>query len=210
MLMMMRKSLVLLVALVVVFFVTGGVAGASMIISGSDIVASTELPALSVPPVGTFSIEQIADGITSDISPFNGFGSTSSSGTITLDLVSDYNLESFLLWNDINVEEEGIKDFSLVFFDGADALIPLNFSAEFSAPLGQLAEAEFIFAEVVLGVSRVDLVVLNSHPYFGNRIEIREVAFTGTLIPEPNTALLLGVGLVGLGIKRRSRRAVLH
>ncbi len=207
---MMRKFVVLLVALVVVFFATGGVAGASMIISGSDIVASTELPALSVPPFGTFSIEQIADGITSDISPFNGFGSTSSSGTITLDLVSDYNLESFLLWNDINVEEEGIKDFSLVFFDGADALIPLNFSAEFSAPLGQLVEAEFIFDEVVLGVSRVDLVVLNSHPYFGNRIEIREVAFTGTLIPEPNTALLLGFGLLGLGVKRRQRLAALH
>ena len=29
-------------------------------------------------------------------------------------------------------------------------------------------------------------------------------------IPEPNTALLLGFGLVGLGVKRRSRQAVLH
>ena len=29
-------------------------------------------------------------------------------------------------------------------------------------------------------------------------------------IPEPNTALLLGFGLLGLGVKRRSRRAVLH
>ena len=29
-------------------------------------------------------------------------------------------------------------------------------------------------------------------------------------IPEPNTALLLGFGLVGLGVKRRRRQAVLH
>jgi hypothetical protein len=29
-------------------------------------------------------------------------------------------------------------------------------------------------------------------------------------IPEPNTALLLGFGLLGLGVKRRSRRAALH
>jgi hypothetical protein len=31
-----------------------------------------------------------------------------------------------------------------------------------------------------------------------------------TYTPEPNTALLLGFGLVGLGIKRRRRQAVLH
>ncbi|HIM02474.1 MAG TPA: PEP-CTERM sorting domain-containing protein, partial [Myxococcales bacterium] len=37
-----------------------------------------------------------------------------------------------------------------------------------------------------------------------------EVSTLYSVVPEPNTALLLGFGLVGLGVKRRSRRAVLH
>ncbi len=190
--------------LAAVLVLTASGAQATMIIGGGDIVASTELPVFT-DPVGTFPVEEIADGISSDTYPYNGFASTSSSGTITLELVSEYNLHSFLLWNDVNVGQEGIKDFSLMFFDGAGALIPLGFSANFSAPVGQTVSEEFIFGEVVPGVGRVDLVVLNSHPGTFNQIEIREVAFTGTVIPEPSTALLMGLGLTGLAAKGRRR-----
>jgi len=39
----------------------------------------------------------------------------------------------------------------------------------------------------------------------GWAIDFLEVGVTSSLVPEPSTALLLGFGLVGLGIKRRSR-----
>jgi hypothetical protein len=71
--------------------------------------------------LGSFTIDQIADGITIDglsptfPGPFNGFASPAATGTITLDLVSEFNLSSFILWNDINVFQEGIKDFRLDF-----------------------------------------------------------------------------------------------
>lgn len=78
----------------------------AVLISGSQIIPSTAL--LSVPP---FTIDQITDGITSDAPPYNGFVSNSASGTITLNLVNAFDLSSFILWNDINVNSEGIKDF---------------------------------------------------------------------------------------------------
>ncbi len=93
-----------------------GAAQAFSLISESQIIPSTNLPSL-----GPFPINQIADGITRDglfptfPGPFNGFASPAATGTITLDLVSEFNLSSFILWNDINVFQEGIKDFRLDF-----------------------------------------------------------------------------------------------
>ena len=177
-------------------------------ISGTDIIPSTTLPTLTVGDL-TFPIDQIADGITSDAFPFNGFASSAATGTITLDLVGEFNLNSFILWNDINVFAEGIQDFRLDFFNSADGLIPVGFSTNFVAPSGQSEAEEYVFNETVSGVSRVDLVVLSSIPGgFAERIEIREVAFTGTPVPEPLTILgsATALGIGGLLKREHSKK----
>lgn len=178
---------------------TGVAYGAT--ISGSQIIPSTNLPTLTLHK--SFTVGEIADGITTDSYPFNGFASTVDKGTITLDLVGEFDLTSFILWNDINVQREGIKDFRLDFFNSSNTQIPVSFSTTFVAPIGQKAPIEYLFDELVAGVSRVDLVVLNSHPQTFNRIEIREVAFTGTptaatAVPEPTS--ILGIAVAGFGM----------
>lgn len=194
-----------------------GVVRAVSIISESQIIPST-----NVPSFGSFTIDKIADGITTDgffptfPGPFNGFASFAATGTITLDLVSDFNLSSFILWNDINVFQEGIKDFRLDFFNSSNSLIPVNFSTNFRAPVTQVEAEEYVFGEVVPGVSRVDLVVLSSQQSSLldiNRIEIREVAFTGdpvASVPEPTsilgTAAALGLGML-FARQRRTRQS---
>jgi hypothetical protein len=192
-----------------------GAAQAFSLISESQIIPSTNLPSLA-----SFPINQIADGITRDglfptfPGPFNGFASPAATGTITLDLVGEFNLSSFILWNDINVFQEGIKDFRLNFFTSSNSLIPINFSTNFTAPITQVEAEEYVFGEVVPGVSRVDLVVLSSQESsLGgiNRIEIREVAFTGdpvASVPEPLTVFgsILGLGILGAVKQKRKQQ----
>jgi hypothetical protein len=190
-----------------------GAAQAFSLISESQIIPSTNLPS-----VGSFPINQIADGITKDgLFPtfpgsFNGFVSPTATGIITLDLVGEFNLSSFILWNDINVFQEGIKDFRLNFFTSSNSLIPVNFSTNFTAPITQVEAEEYVFGEVVPGVSRVDLVVLSSQQSSGiNRIEIREVAFTGdpvASVPEPLTVFgsILGLGILGAVKQKRKQQ----
>ena len=158
---------------------------------------------------GRFFLEEIADGNTSN---FNGFSSGSATGTIKLDLIGNFDLESFILWNDVNVNAEGIKDFRLDFFNSSDSFI--QSSNIFIGPRGQFEGEEYIFDAVVPDVSRVDLVVLSSYPGFGSDIEIREVAFTGNVtvraetVPEPSSLIsLLIIGTVNLGylLKRKIR-----
>ncbi len=180
---------------------TGVAYGAT--ISGSQIVPSTTLP-----NVNPWTIDLISDGITEDtrttLPYYNGFVSDQDRGTITLDLVGNFDLTSFILWNDVNVQEEGIKDFRLDFFNSSNTLIPVNFSPTFETIIGKKEKTEYLFDELVPGVSRVDLVVLNSHhPGTYNRIEIREVAFTGTpttatAVPEPSS--ILGIAVAGFGM----------
>ena len=150
------------------------------------------------------NILEIADG---DTSNFNGWaGADNQVGTLTLDLLGNFDLSSFLLWNDLNVLHEGVGDFRLRFYDAADAL--LGTSPIFTAPDGQVAAGVYSFASVA-NVSRVDLDVLSL--LTGGvccRIEIREVAFEGQItsaVPEPETyALMLGgLGLLGAATRRR-------
>ena len=183
----------------------GGKAQA-VFIGDNDIIPSTSLASSS-----GFTIDEIADGITSDNPPFNGFASNSSSGAIALDLVGNFDLTDFILWNDINVFLEGIKDFRLDFFDENNFFI--SSSVVFQAPLGQLASQTYSFSPVPC-VSSVDLVVLNSHPDTFNRIEIREVAFEGEVcIPEPTSVMLFAAGALafitfGSVRKKRGSRAM--
>jgi hypothetical protein len=145
-----------------------------------------------------FSIDQMVDGITAD-SPFNGYASGPATpvGRITLTLDADYDLDSFSLWNDINIFNEGVRSFRLTFEDAAGAT--LGSTGVFSA-VSQFAAQVYGFASVA-NVRRVQLDVLTSNL----QIEIREVAFNGTRstpggsVPEPASLLLAGVALAAAG-----------
>jgi len=160
------------------------------VIGGADIVPTTTITSYTT----LYPIEAIADGITSDASPYNGFAATPGEvGTIHLDLVGEFDLDAFRLWNDINVYLEGIKDFRLDFFDAGDVLI--ESSPPFVGPVGAVDPVDYSFP-TVFSVSRVDLVVLSLHAFQPNgpRLEIREVAFEGSIVTAvretPNHAAL--------------------
>jgi hypothetical protein len=128
----------------------------------------------------TYTLPQIADGITSDASPFNGFqGANGATGVISFTLDKAYDLDSAYLWNDINVRAEGVNGYSFRFYDVSNALI--STSAAFATTPGQVLPHVTGLGSV-LGVKRVELVVasvLAQANTFAQRVEIREVAFNG-------------------------------
>ncbi len=144
-------------------------------------------------------INQIADGDTSNL---NGFaGNTGDTGTIRLDFDRPYNLDSFTLWNDVNVSAEGVGTFQLRFFDDGGTLI--DSSAVLTAPVGQVAGEVYAFSSTLLNVARVDLDVLSL--LNNTRIEIREVAFTGQpVLAVPSAAGTGALILVALAYRRYS------
>lgn len=191
------------IAAAAILAVVSGAASAATIEGPTQIIASTDVPVCEAICAGFgANIAEIADG---DSSNFNGFaGRTGVTGTITLDLIGTFDLESFTLFNDLNVLAEGVETFQLRFFDAADALI--STSAVFNAPVGQVAGETYEFAGEVLGVSKVELDVLSL--LNNSRIEIREVLFNGeevAPIPLPAGLPLLGAGLLALGLVRRKR-----
>jgi hypothetical protein len=161
--------------------------------------ASTSLGQYSV-----FSIDQMVDGITAD-SPFNGYASGPATpvGRVTVGFDALYDLESFSLWNDINILNEGVRSFSLS-FEGAGG-VDLGSTGVFSA-VSQFAAQVYGFAPVA-GVQRVHIDVLTSNL----QIEIREVAFNGEAsvpggsVPEPASLLLVAaaLGAAAAATKRR-------
>ena len=147
----------------------------------SQITPSTDLTQNDNGVPGRFPIENIADGITSDDSPLNGFDSFESSGIICLELDQEYDLQSFLLWNDVNIGGQGIRDFSLSFYDANNNLITNIASSTinglFVGPLNQLQQEEYLFDSVVERVKKVELIVTTTFQNQG--LEIREVEFCG-------------------------------
>ena len=160
-------------------------------------------PSTSLTPVGGFPLSMINDGITGTASSLNGFVSNSL-GVISFAFTQDYDLRSFILWNDVVVNNEGLDNFSLRFYDSADTLITTPASTIYTGPVGQVAAEEYVFSSSVSGVRRVELDVASvQSPSFPTRIEIREVDFG--IVPEPSSVALLGLGCMTFAF-RRSRR----
>ena len=179
------------------------------------ITASTDIPPCITSVCGdTLGIGQISDGISANVEPWNGFaGETGVVGTISLDLIGVFDLHSFTLWNDINVWAEGVNSFQLEFFDTSDDRI--TSSPVYDAPVSQVDPETYTFESEILGVSKVDLIVLsliNLDNSVRAGIEIREVAFNGmrspSPVPVPAAVWLFGTALIGfIGVSRRRKVA---
>ncbi|MCP4290309.1 MAG: hypothetical protein GY780_00565 [bacterium] len=144
-------------------------ASAAEIFGPAQITASTTIPNSGA----GFTIDQICDGIIDPAVWFNGFAAVPGMvGTIRLDLTTASDLDDFVLWNDINVLAEGIRDFRLDFFDADN--VSLGSTEVLTGPLGSMAPGIYEFDQV-LNVKRVDLVVLTLNP--SQRLEIREIGF---------------------------------
>ena len=196
----MNRTTILLGATAVATFLLSTAVAQAAAITTTQITPTTALPFFTYGSQ-QFLIGQINDGITAD-SPFNGFASNGiSAGRITFALDQAYDLDSFTLWNDINVVNEGVRSFKLTFEDIGGNL--LSSSATLTA-VSQFAPQVYSFASVA-GVKTVQLDVLTS----SLQIEIREVAFNGvptvSAVPEPVTyaLMLAGLGLVGFMARHR-------
>ena len=166
---------------------------AAIIQGSSFITASTSIAPCAISICVGFGtdINQIADG---DSSNFNGFaGEDGVIGIINLDLLGNFDLQSFTLWNDLNVNREGVETFRLHFFDASGNLI--QSTSTLIAPVSQFAPQTYTFA-TVQNVSKVDLETLTLLTGgIGSRIEIREVAFDGSPVPLPASIWLFRLSI---------------
>jgi len=150
-------------------------------ISGNQITAST-----SMPISGSFTVDQIADGIEPGPSGTNGFTTNAKTGTITLDFDQPYDINGFKLWNDVVVRAEGIMTFRLDFKTAHG----VNSSSQIFETIPRQVDVQIFNFPEVENVISINLVVLSSWDLparpplkktYLERIEVREIAFSGNL-----------------------------
>ncbi len=131
---------------------------------------------------GRFPLNQIRDGVTED-NGRNGFvGGRGQLGMLSFRLDQPYDIDRFLLWNDISVRAEGIENFTLRFFSGQQLVHSQRFAGRMAAKAGMKEVQSFPLSLKVEDVDRVELQVeslLDRPNTYAVRVEIREVAFSG-------------------------------
>lgn len=144
--------------------------GCDGILRGSEFTPSTDLIPVNA-DYGFYPLIEINDGNTNPGGPptDNGFVTDSPNGSILFTFDRDRIIEGFLLWNDVNVGNEGVRLFNLQFFDSND--IEIGSTAFFNA-YSEVQVQEYVFGRYE-AVRSVKMNIAES----SWRIEIREVAF---------------------------------
>ncbi len=163
-----------------------------------SIASATLIPYTSITPttslvhLSSWTLDKIADGVTNDyVFPDGGFVSTSTSGTVHLTFNQNFNLTSFVLWNDVNIGDQGVRTFRLDFFNEVGMLLSSTSTLNAISILDQQIYA----FSAVQNVKKVDFVILTS----AYQIEIREVSFNGVAsVPEFSSLVLMALGILTL------------
>jgi hypothetical protein len=137
------------------------------------------------------------------ILPENGFRAEGSQGTFAFSLAETYTLTNLALWS--GVARFGINGFDLWISTNNDFASAINVGSFNAADTNPPQAQDFPFAETPGA-----FVWLNvTSGYSGGSIAIGEVAFGGmatTVVPEPASGGLLGLGLLGFGFRRSRLR----
>ena len=119
-------------------------------------------------------------------------------GYLQFDLGADYALSGFALWNQNN--PLAVNSFTLSVASNASFTAGVTNLGTFNAVEGLNAQT-FTFT----GEGEFVRMQINSS-YGPTNVNLGEVAFDATLIPEPGSLLVLGMGWAGIGFARRRRR----
>jgi len=122
-----------------------------------------------------------------------------SGGTLELDFDfgAEYDLTALHLWNYF-AEDFDVDNIDIIFFDASMTVVDELLGV--SPALGGGGGNPIFAEDFVLDVQSVrfaNFVLSGSN----NQVDFNNIGFTG-VIPEPSTALLMGLGLAGLALRR--------
>ena len=109
----------------------------------------------------------------------------------------------FTLHNGWDIQNQGINQFTLTFFDSSQTQIGIPFGG--SAPNVAPTAVSFALGTTYAGAKTVELTVTSVH---SGEIEFREVAFEGVVVPEPALMALLGLSALGLARRAEERSQI--
>jgi hypothetical protein len=116
-------------------------------------------------------------------------------GYLQFDLGANYALSGFVLWNQNN--NLAVNSFTLIVASDASFTSGVTNLGTFNAAEGLNAQTYTLTGEGEF----VRMQINSSHG--PNQVILGEIAFDATLIPEPGSLLVLGMGWAGLGFARR-------
>jgi hypothetical protein len=119
-------------------------------------------------------------------------------GYLQFDLGATYALSGFVLWNQNN--DLAVNGFTLIVASNAAFTSGVT-------NLGTFNAAEGLNAQTYTLTGEGEFVRMQINSTHGpNQAILGEIAFDATLIPEPCSLLVLGMGWAGIGFARRRRR----